>query len=124
MKLFILFVMIFCHIADDYYLQGILANMKQKSFWQENAPGRLYRNDWRAALFTHAFSWTFTVMLIPTLVFLRGEISAGWVIIFAANTAVHAFVDNLKANKRLINLICDQTIHVVQVVGMWYYFVR
>lgn len=124
MKLFILFVMIFCHIADDYYLQGILANLKQKSFWRENAPGRLYRNDWRAALFTHAFSWTFTVMLIPTLVFLRCEISAGWVIIFAANTAVHAFVDNLKANKRLINLICDQTIHVVQVVGMWYYFVR
>lgn len=29
-KIFILALMIFCHIVDDYYLQGILAQMKQK----------------------------------------------------------------------------------------------
>ena len=26
----IFFAMCFCHIVDDYYLQGILASMKQK----------------------------------------------------------------------------------------------
>ena len=26
------------HIVDDYYLQGILAKMKQKSWWKEVAP--------------------------------------------------------------------------------------
>ena len=31
----ILFAMIFCHIVDDYYLQGILASMKQKAWWQK-----------------------------------------------------------------------------------------
>lgn len=31
MKLFVLFSMFFLHIVDDYYLQGILAKMKQKS---------------------------------------------------------------------------------------------
>lgn len=31
-KLLILATMIFCHIADDYYLQGILAQMKQRSW--------------------------------------------------------------------------------------------
>ena len=29
-KLFVLLVMLFAHIVDDYYLQGVLASMKQK----------------------------------------------------------------------------------------------
>ena len=40
MKLFILLCMIFCHIIDDYYLQGILASMKQKSWWKNNYPDK------------------------------------------------------------------------------------
>ena len=38
--------MIFCHIVDDYYLQGKLASMKQKSWWEKNAPDRLYKYDY------------------------------------------------------------------------------
>ena len=30
--------MIFCHIIDDYYLQGWLASAKQKIWWEKNAP--------------------------------------------------------------------------------------
>ena len=41
----ILFVMVFGHIVDDYYLQGILASMKQKSWWKENAPDKMYEKD-------------------------------------------------------------------------------
>lgn len=33
--LFVVLAMIFCHIVDDYYLQGTLANLKQKSFWEK-----------------------------------------------------------------------------------------
>lgn len=33
-KILILFTMIFCHIVDDYYLQGWLASAKQKSWWK------------------------------------------------------------------------------------------
>lgn len=29
----LLLLMIFAHIIDDYYLQGILAHMKQKVWW-------------------------------------------------------------------------------------------
>lgn len=29
-KIFILFTMIFCHVVDDYYLQGWLASAKKK----------------------------------------------------------------------------------------------
>ena len=37
-NIFIVLCMIFCHIVDDYYLQGWLASAKQKVFWKENAP--------------------------------------------------------------------------------------
>lgn len=40
--------MIFCHIVDDYYLQGCLAKMKQKKWWEENCPDEKYKNDFMA----------------------------------------------------------------------------
>ncbi len=49
-NVFVLLSMIFLHIVDDYYLQGILASMKQKSWWEENAPQRLYKYDYIVAL--------------------------------------------------------------------------
>lgn len=63
MKIFILFCMLFCHVIDDYYLQGILASMKKKSWWEKNAPDELYKNDYKMALFMHSFSWSFMIML-------------------------------------------------------------
>ena len=42
LKMFLLFAMLFLYIVDDYYLQGILASMKQKKWWKENAPDKLY----------------------------------------------------------------------------------
>ena len=64
---FIFFAMCFCHIVDDYYLQGILASMKQKSWWtkQESYEDK-YKNDYIVALLMHAFSWSFMI-LIPFL---------------------------------------------------------
>ena len=70
MKIFLLFAMIFCHIVDDYYLQGILANLKQKAWWQKNAPAAMYENDYKVALFMHAFSWAFMIML-PLVVLIQ-----------------------------------------------------
>lgn len=54
--LFILIFMIFCHIIDDYFLQGILASMKQKVWWKENYPDKIYSKDYLMALFMHSFS--------------------------------------------------------------------
>ena len=31
-----LLTMIFLHIVDDYYLQGVLAKMKQRKWWEDN----------------------------------------------------------------------------------------
>lgn len=121
-RLLILFIMIFCHLIDDYKLQGILANMKQRKWWKENANKDLYRNDYKMALIEHAFSWSFTTTL-PFLVitFLQNnELLAILLIVsYIINTAIHAFVDDLKANKFKINLVEDQLIHLLQIISTW-----
>lgn len=124
MKLFILLCMIFCHIIDDYYLQGILASMKQKSWWKNNYPDKLYKYDYLMALFMHSFSWAFMIMLPPTVYTMI--VGATWYpILYVLNLCVHFYVDNLKANKMKINLIQDQCIHMIQIVGTWllYFYV-
>lgn len=110
-----LFLMLFLHIVDDYYMQGILANMKQKSWWKEHAPDELYKNDYILALLCHAFSWTFMIML-PIWVSLNFTVTPMFAIAFVTNLVIHAFVDDLKANKKKINLIVDQSIHISQII--------
>lgn len=110
--------MIFCHIVDDYYLQGWLASAKQKSWWEKNCLDELYKYDYLAALFMHSFSWTFMIMLIPTIYILL--VGGMWSpLVFVANLAIHMDVDNLKANRKKINLIQDQLIHMIQIIVTW-----
>ena len=107
-SILILFSMIFCHIVDDYYLQGILASMKQKEWWKENYPGKFYKDDYLVALFMHSFSWSFMIMLVPTVYLLLNNIyNIRIIILFIINLIIHAATDNLKANKRKINLVAD-----------------
>ena len=107
--------MVFCHIVDDYYLQGKLALFKQKSWWEKNAPDEMYKHDYIVALMMHSFSWAFTIML-PVAVSQEFQIGAVFVTMFIINTVVHAIVDDLKANKRKINLVTDQSIHISQII--------
>lgn len=119
-KIMILFVMVFGHIVDDYYLQGILASMKQKSWWKENVPDKMYEKDYLVALFMHSFSWAFMVMFMPVvLLHINVTVSPLLFVFFIANIAVHMIVDDLKANKRKINLVTDQSIHMVQILITW-----
>lgn len=115
-KVFVLFAMIFAHIVDDYYLQGILAKMKQKSWWKENAPAELYKHDYIMALFMHAFSWSFMINL-PTLLVSNNYILM--CIFMVVNTFVHAFIDDTKANRYQINLVTDQMCHLCQIIILW-----
>ena len=120
MKLFILFVMFFAHIVDDYYLQGILASLKQKSWWENQKNYKsMYKYDYIVALIMHAFSWSFMVSLpILYLGFTK------WIAIaIILNTIIHGIVDDFKANKGKINLIVDQSIHIVQIIITWILFV-
>lgn len=120
-KLFILCAMLFMHIIDDYKLQGMLSNLKQKKWWKENYPDKLYEYDYIIALLTHSFSWSFMILLPVTLYL---GISDFNIIVIIINLIIHAVVDDLKANKLKINLIQDQLIHIIQVIITWlYYFI-
>ena len=114
MNLFIILAMIFCHIVDDYYLQGWLASAKQKKWWEENAPQKLYNHDYIMALIMHSMSWSFMIML-PIAISMSFNVSILFVIVFIINAVIHALVDNLKANKLQISLITDQLIHLLQI---------
>jgi hypothetical protein len=115
-NIFMFLAMIFMHIFDDYCLQGILASMKQKSWWQNHdAYKELYKYDYIVALIMHSFSWSFMVMM-PIAFAMSFSITIGFVVILLTNMIVHCVVDDLKANKLKINLIYDQAVHIAQIV--------
>ena len=114
---FVLVLMIFLHIIDDYVLQApCLCNLKQRSWWEQNASGKLYEKDYLCALLMHSFSWAFMIML-PIAIAKGFNIDINFFIMLIINTAFHAGVDDLKANKYRINLWIDQLAHLGQIVG-------
>lgn len=122
-ELIILLAMIWLHIFADYNLQGILANLKQKAWWDQNAPGEFYANDYKTALIEHSFSWTFVIMLPAVVCYIFNLHDVNLVVYFlwfVINVCLHAFIDNDKANKLRINLSTDQAIHFAQVVMTWF----
>lgn len=114
----VLILMLFAHIVDDYYLQGVLAKMKQKSWWENNAPDKSYKYDYVPALICHALSWA--VMITLPILFATAW-NPHWAVylMLGVNLAIHASVDDLKANKHKINLIADQSIHFAQIIITW-----
>ena len=128
MKIFMLLIMLFSHIVDDFYLQGSLADMKQQRWWQKKCKQQgvmlhqtIYWRDYKVALIEHAFSWTFMVMLTPMMlmIFSKDVHLAWFLVLFGINWIIHGIVDDLKANKRVLNLVVDQFIHIVQVIVTW-----
>lgn len=114
-KVFLL--MILLHVVDDFHLQGILAKMKQKTWWQKQEGYKsMYANDYQTALFIHSLSWSIFISL--PLFFVPVNMLALNISIFV-NTAIHYIVDDLKCNKMKINLGTDQLIHFVQIFLTW-----
>lgn len=113
--IFVVLSMFFCHVFDDYTLQGIMANLKQKSWWEKNAPDKKYKYDYIPALICHSFSWSFMIML-PIAFYYHFNLDWMFVFYIVINTAIHAVTDDLKANKLKINLIVDQSIHALQII--------
>lgn len=117
-NIFLLLLMIFCHIVDDYYLQGWLASAKQKKWWEENAPQRMYEYDYLWALLMHSFSWAFMIML-PIFFVSNFQVTGIMLSFFLWNMFIHAMTDHAKANLYIINLWQDQGIHMIQLLITW-----
>ena len=119
---FVLIAMIFFHVLDDYFLQGILASMKQKDWWMSNAPQKMYRFDYIVALVMHSLSWSFMIML-PIAIQHHFIIKSDFILCFIFNSILHMFVDNAKANWKTINLVVDQGVHIAQIIVTFICFV-
>ena len=113
---------IFMHIVDDFYLQGSLAQMKQKSWWLDHPSyNDMYKYDYIVALITHGFSWSFMIHLPSFLlmVYFKEITNASSIILLLLvlmQAELHSIVDHLKANKKYINLVTDQTLHMIQII--------
>jgi uncharacterized membrane protein YbhN (UPF0104 family) len=119
---FVLPAMLFMHVFDDYVLQApCLCNLKQKSFWEKNAPDLLYSKDYLVALIMHGVSWAFSVML-PVAIYKGFNVDINFFLLFAIHAAFHAAVDDLKANKKAINLWQDQGYHMMQILSIFVYY--
>lgn len=111
--------MIFLHIIDDFVLQrlGNLAAFKQKQWWTSQKEYKpLYKYDYIVGLLVHSFSWAFMIML-PIAAKLDFNVSWAFIFTLFSNMIIHCVIDDLKANKREINLIDDQAMHLVQIIG-------
>lgn len=128
----IILLTVLAHIVEDFHLQGIMASMKQKSWWSEQFAKvsaeqpdrempdimRKYGKDYIVVLILHGIEWSICVSL-PALVL--GDISTSWhmaVVTVVAMGLIHAMVDDMKANARFINLWQDQLIHMAQLAVM------
>lgn len=114
-KHFVFMAMIFCHIVDDYYLQGILAKMKQEKWWKENAPSKLYKNDYIVALVMHGISWSFMTMF-PIALYNAFNCDSNFAALLIMNAILHSCMDDAKANIGTINLVQDQLFHIAQII--------
>ena len=110
-----LFVLMFlAHCIDDFCLQGVcLVNLEQKSWWEKNANNKKYKNDYIISLLIHAFEWSAVINIVMIIFGVSNEFLA---CSFIVNGLIHALVDDLKANRFKINLIQDQTIHILQII--------
>lgn len=113
----ILTLMILGHLLADYPLQGWLAHSKAKAYW-ENSPKK-NKKDYIPALICHATMWGIIVFL-PLVYWWGLEHLIGWVwLALPINITVHAIIDDLKANKKIINLWQDQLLHLIQIIITW-----
>lgn len=108
-------MMVFAHIVEDFHIQGLLAELKQKSYWRMGlAQNNPYARDYIPALVCHGIEWSFIVH-IP-LMFAYGLEPIIFVMILV-NAGIHAIVDHEKCNEHTINLIQDQLIHLLQIAS-------
>ena len=117
MTFMVFLAMVFCHLVADYNMQGILAQFKQKAWWERNYPDELYKNDWLISLLEHSFMWSFMTHL-PLIWYFWGNQDAFYAleVTIIIQAGMHAFIDHAKANAKAINLCDDQLFHLLQIV--------
>ena len=112
--LFVLFLMLFMHYVADWIVQtDKIAHFKQKDKWEKY--DNKYEFDYLVVLELHSFSWSFCVFT-PLLLMEHNYAIILYLIIMTINNIIHFIIDDLKANKKKINLFEDQIMHCLQII--------
>lgn len=130
-KFLLLLLMFFSHLIADYNLQGILADLKQRSWWTRTFTKEFvqkhYPVDYITALIEHSFMWS-TCIMIPLLAYSLFLPHNPHAIVYLCsailtNTGFHAIIDHQKANEGSISLTTDQLLHTAQIFATWLLFI-
>ena len=129
-KIFILFLMLLMHYIEDFHLQGCLANLKQKKWWEKQMSNNdiyshyvleysIYKNDYKMSLFAHSIENALFVMLplIVDMLILEFThcLQNTWILFIPSTILIcvsHYLIDDSKANEMKINLVQDQLYHL------------
>lgn len=114
------------HVIDDFGLQHFthLNELKQKTWWIEQCyvakkynyiNTSIYKYDYIVCLILHAFKWS-CLTILPGLLIIGFPPAIVLALLIFFNTAIHAVIDDFKANRFAINLIQDQAAHVLQII--------
>ena len=111
-----LVLMIFCHFVSDFYLQSKSNSLiKKKDCWEnrhKKSNGRKY--NYIFGLLLHSFVWGISILL--PFFFETGKL---YYPVLFFNVIIHAYIDNLKSNKKSISSVLDQILHLMQIIITW-----
>lgn len=114
-------IIVAIHVLYDFNQGEHVATMKQKDWWKEHYPAKLYRHDYIIVLILHGLLWS-VLVTIPIFVcryYYHREICNGFILFFIIfNAMLHTLVDHAKANIKCINLLQDQLLHLIQLLGL------
>ena len=101
------------HCIGDYTLQGdFLSAAKRKSFWINKINEKTNSLEHYIILFIHAYIWAFCI----TLPLFNLISSSKLILSIIINCILHMYIDNLKANRKVITLLTDQLLHLLQII--------
>lgn len=125
---------IYAHIFADYHLQGILINLKHRSYWDDiteyldEESKDFYINDYRCPLSAHAFEWSLFIHLPILFIIFKYNIDIEmWIFLvsFIFNYITHKIVDDKRVNEYTINFSNSHYFHLFQCIdtGILWLFV-
>lgn len=126
-RLIILVSMLAMHVIGDWVLQTpLMCDLKQKAWWQQNYGFQKNARDYKMVILMHSMLWSACVMM-PVLVYQLwigcSDLKAiVLLLVFVINMLVHAWIDDLKANKDKLSLVDDHAVHLLQVAIIFFFF--
>lgn len=109
--IFILLLMLFMHYIGDYILQTeFISKAKCKEYWKND------KYSYIPILFFHSLEYSVCIHL-PLLILLKLDYQYEFFSVsIILNAVYHYIIDYLKANKKSINLLEDQMLHLCQII--------